>query len=81
MVDEELRKYISDRFGEGVMLFDSPAFDRSIVGVDAQGGRAVYDYSKMVEEFAEDFICYNTLRALPYAGDGAPIVLEPLEGM
>ena len=89
MVDEELRKSICERFGDGIMLFDSPAFDRSIIGVDAQSGRAIYDYSKMVQEFAEDnscdeseaedFICYNTLRALPYAGDGAPIVLEPLE--
>lgn len=25
------------------------------------------------------YICYNTIRALPYAGDGAPIVLEPIE--
>lgn len=91
MVDEELRKSICDRFGDGIMLSDSPAFDRSIIGVDAQSGRAVYDYCKMVEEFAEDnscdeseaedFICYNTIRALPYAGDGAPIVLEPLECM
>lgn len=91
MVDGELRKCICDRLGDGVMLFDSPSFDRSIIGVDAQSGRAIYDYSKMVAEFAEDnscdeseaeeFICRNTIGALPYAGDGAPIVLEPLEGM
>ena len=90
-VDEELRKSISDRFGDGVMLLDSPAFDRSIIGVDAQSGRAVYDYSKTVMEFAEDnscgeseaeeSICHNTIGALPYAGEGAPIVIEPLEGM
>lgn len=91
MIDEELRKSICDRFGDGVMLFDSPAFDRSIIGVDAQGGRAVYDYSKMMEEFAEDNSCgeseaeesirHNAIGALPYAGEGAPIVIEPLEGM
>ena len=64
---------------------------RSIIWWTRNCGRAIYDYSKMVHEFAEDsscdeseaedFICYNTIRALPYAGDGAPIVLEPIEGI
>lgn len=59
--------------------------------MDAQSGRAVCDCSKTVAEFAEDnscgeseaeeSICHNTIGALPYAGSGAPIVLEPLEGM
>ena len=50
-------------------------------------GNAVYDFDKMVEylietdgmeyEEAVEFIEYNTIRALPYMGEFAPIVVYP----
>lgn len=50
--------------------------------------RAVYDYDLMVDwlcreenmdhEDAVDWIEFNTLRALPYAGDLSPIVIHTL---
>ena len=50
--------------------------------------RAVYDYEKMAEwlvvnedfsyEEAVEWIDYNTLRALPYGGPDAPIVVYPI---
>ena len=50
-------------------------------------GRAVYDYAKMIESLMEDedlseeesidFVNYNTIRAIPYMGEKAPIILYP----
>jgi hypothetical protein len=47
--------------------------------------RVVYDYDKMIEELmrdekwsyddAVDWIEYNTIRALPYAGENGPIIM------
>ncbi len=74
---------------EDSIVFDRPAFDNSIIAITTDG-KAVYDYNKMVvelmeddgisEEEAIDWIEYNTLRAIPYAGDMAPIVVFMLEG-
>ena len=74
---------------EDAIVFDRPAFDNSIIAVTTDG-RAVYDYQRMVAELMEDdeiseqeaidWIEYNTLRAIPYAGDMAPIVVFMLGG-
>lgn len=74
---------------EDAIVFDNPSFDRSIAAVTTNG-QVVYDYDSMVielmeddgisEEEAIDWIEYNTLRALPYAGEMAPIVIYKLEG-
>ena len=37
------------------------------------------DEDDMTYEDAIDFISYNTLRALPYAGENGPIVLRSIE--
>lgn len=72
---------------EGVMFLEDYSYDDALVGV-SEDQRAVYDYEKMVqwlmknEEFSEeeavDWISYNTLRAISYMGDGAPIIMYPL---
>lgn len=61
------------------------------MGITEEGdnGRVVYDYDKMVEhlmkeddmtmEEAVEFIDYNTMRALPYAGEGAPIIMRSID--
>ena len=69
---------------EDTIVFDNPSFDNSIIGITTDG-KAVYDYEKMVAELMEDddiseqeaidFIEYNTIRAIPYAGEMAPIVM------
>ena len=61
-----------------------PDFEPALIGVTTDG-TAVYDYEKMLEvlvvrdgmteEEAADYISYNTLRALPYAGEMAPIII------
>jgi hypothetical protein len=80
MVKPEIR----ERLDEDALVFDNPAYDDSIIGTTFDG-RAIYDVDKMTEELAADdgisleeaadFISYNAIRSLPYAGEKAPIVV------
>ena len=88
MKDEKVRKVIAEFAEEHgldpVVLFDDQAYDRSIVGITLDG-RAVYNYDSMIDEYREDEQCseedalewvnYNTIRALPYAGPQGPVVM------
>lgn len=79
-----LEAYAQDHEQE-ILVLDNHDYDDSIVGI-TEDGRVVYDYEKMVEEFMNDENCpeedarewidYNTLRAIPYMGEHAPIVLN-----
>ena len=72
---------------EGVKYLTDFSYDSALIGV-TEDNRAVYDYEKMVEwlvteqefieEEAADWISYNTIRALPYFGEGAPVIMFPL---
>ena len=72
---------------EDVMILSDYSYDDALIGV-TEDNRAVYDFDKMVawlvakegwsRDEALDWVVYNTLRALPYAGEEAPIVLYPL---
>lgn len=80
MVNSEIRKRLKD----GALVFENPAYDESIIG-QTFDGRAIYDIEKMAEELASedeisfdeamDFIGYNAIRSLPYAGERAPVVV------
>lgn len=69
---------------DGAIVFVNPDFDDAIIGTTVDG-RVVYSFSRMVEclvnedgmttDEAEEFIDYNTLRAIPYMGEKAPIVV------
>lgn len=71
---------------EDVIVFDDYG-EETLIGVDSNN-RAVYDYDKMIEwtmrnfdctyEDAMDWIDYNTIRSIPYVGEGAPIVVYPI---
>lgn len=75
---------------EDFITLDAPDFDAAIVGI-THDQKLVYDYTKMIDVMknehglsygeAAEFIDYNTLRALPYAGDKAPVVMTTLEGL
>lgn len=83
-----INKSIRMELEEDTIVFERPAFDNSIIAVTTDG-RAVYDYNKMVvelmaddeisEQEAIDWIEYNSLRAIPYAGEMAPVVVFMLE--
>lgn len=67
------------------ILLTDHSYDKSIVGITTDG-RIVYNYTSMIVEFIEDEKCsweeaqewvdYNTMRAIPYFGPMAPIVLD-----
>lgn len=79
-INEDIRAELD----EDAIVFDNPSFDNSIVGVTTDGN-VVYDYDKMVNELigdegiseqdAIDWIEYNTIRSIPYAGEMAPVVM------
>lgn len=61
------------------------SYDTALIGV-SECNRAVYDYDLMVKwlmvneemnyEDACEWIDYNTIRALPYIGEGCPIIIH-----
>lgn len=69
---------------EDVVILENYSYDDALIGV-TEDGRAVYDFDKMVswlmetEGFTQDeaveWIEYNTIRALPYAGPDAPVIM------
>ena len=73
---------------EDVVIFENYSYDDALIGV-TEDCRAVYDFNKMVrwlvetedftDEEAIEWIEYNTIRALAYMGDDAPIIMYPLE--
>lgn len=81
MVKPEIREQLD----EDALVFDNPAYDNSIIG-QTFDGRAIYDFEAMAEELATDdeitieeamdFIDYNAIRSLPYAGEKAPVVVH-----
>lgn len=78
---------LREELPEGALVFDNPSYDRSIIGTTTSDV-VVYDYYKMIEELindegftydeAVDWIDFNTIRSLPYAGEKAPIIMYPI---
>lgn len=72
---------------ENVTYLVNYSYDDALIGV-SEDGRAIYDFEKMVDWLmkeeglsdndAIEWIEYNTIRALPYMGEKAPIVMYPL---
>ena len=88
MTLDELKKKCVDGGHEDAIVLENPSYCDSVIGFSADG-RVVYDYTQMVfdliddegmtEEEAVDWLQVNTLRAIPYMGPKAPIVVFPLE--
>ena len=72
---------------DDAIIFENESYDDALIGV-SQDGRAIYSFEKMVEWLmnkdnitqteAIEFIEFNTIRAIPYAGAKAPIVMYGL---
>ena len=75
---------LMDQGFENFIIFENPDYDSAIIGI-TEDNQVVYDYDKMIDhlmqkdgmdyEEAIDFISYNTIRSLPYVGQGAPIIM------
>lgn len=73
---------------ENVVYLINYSYDDALIGI-SEDNRAIYDFNKMVEWLvfnkgfepteAIEWIEYNTIRALPYMGDKAPIIMYPIE--
>lgn len=84
MTAEEM---LLDNGYENVVIFKNYGYDSALIGV-SQDNRAVYDFDLMVEylmkeeDFTEteaiEWIEYNTIRSIPYAGNDAPIIMYSL---
>jgi hypothetical protein len=84
----DARERILNAGYEDVVYLTNYSYDDALVGI-SEDNRAVYDYDKMVqwlvkeegftEEEAIEWIDYNTIRALPYMGEKAPIIMYPIE--
>lgn len=82
------RELLEELDYEDLVVFENPDYDDAIIGV-SHDDRVVYDYDKMLEhlmshedmtvEEAADFISYDTIRSLSYAGPEAPIVMFGLQ--
>lgn len=83
-LSEDFKNYLEE---VQATVFRDPSFDSAIVGVTSDD-RAVYDYDLMVEDLSEqdnmslweaqEFIEYNTIRALPYMPK-SPVILNRKE--
>lgn len=84
------RRDILNEIGlEDSVVFENPDYDSAIIGYDANNNRVIYDFEKMAihlmdndgmtYEESVEFIEYNTLRSIPYAGSNAPIVMYSIE--
>ncbi|WP_407453523.1 hypothetical protein [Methanobrevibacter sp.] len=81
-------KEIREKLPEDSLVFDNYSYDTAIIGVTLDG-RAIYCYGKMVTELMQEedmsyeeaceWIDYNTIRALPYAGEKAPVIMYSME--
>lgn len=75
---------------EDVSVLGGEDYDDAMIGITSDN-RAVYEFEKMVDCLmnkygwsdidAIEWIEYNTIRALPYFGSKAPIVMYSLEYM
>lgn len=84
-----VREKLIDAGYEDIVILENYSYDDAFIGV-SHDDRAVYDYDKMVkwlmdtqgfsETDAIEWIDYNTIRALPYFGEKAPIIVYGLEG-
>lgn len=83
------RELLNDLGLEDSIVFENPDYDSAIIGYDMSNNRIVYDFELMIQDLinndnmtyddAVEFIHYNTLRAIPYAGEMAPIVLNKMD--
>ena len=86
-MNQKIRSALCDMGQDEAVVFDGLDFDDAIRGVTDEG-QVVYDYNAMVrslmqqdgitEEEAIEFIEYNTIRSIPYAGENAPIIMYHL---
>ena len=86
MYENKAREKLLAEGYDDVMIFEDFSYDTALIGV-TEDNRAVYDFDLMVEWLidekgfkdaleAVEWIEYNTIRALPYMGECAPVIVN-----
>ena len=80
MVNLEIR----NKLPSDAIVFDNQSYDNSIIGVTLDG-RVIYCLEYMIDEYMQENQCeeidaiewieYNTIRALVYMGEKAPLIV------
>lgn len=79
----DVKDRLCEAGADDAVVFESPDYATAFIGV-SHDGRAVYAFDAMVASLiaegmqpdeAIEFIDYNTLRALPYMDDKAPVIV------
>ena len=83
-VEDTVEQKILDEGFEDILIFSNNDYADAFIGI-SEDGRSVYDYDLMVEwlvnhdnmehDEAIEWIEYNTIKALPYFKDKAPIII------
>ena len=84
---EENGYIVEDLTECGTILLRNPDYSTAIIGVSEEH-QVIYDYEKMIEYLtkydnmsyndAVDYICYNTIRTIPYIHGNKPIIMYPI---
>ena len=84
---EELKDHLIEHGYEDTLVLENPDYISAVSGIN-ENGRLVYSYERMIEDLmikermsfedAVEFIDYNTIRAIPYMGEKAPIIIFEL---
>lgn len=82
---DEFKRVMCALDREDTIVLTNPDFTEAIMGISSRG-QVIYDYDAMVESLMEhdgmsrldaiEFIDYNTMRAIYYMGEKAPIILH-----
>lgn len=86
MYENKAREKLLAEGYEDVVIFEDFSYDTALIGV-TEDNRAVYEFDLMVDWLmdnagfkdvleAVEWIEYNTIRALPYMGESAPIIMS-----
>ena len=85
-----VREHIEE-YCEDTILLENYDYDSALIGI-TEDDRAVYDYDLMVEYLlntgdfesnidAMEWIDYNTIRAIGYMGEKAPVIIHTLKNI
>lgn len=72
-MNETIRALLCDMGHEDAVVFDHPDYDGMV--------RCLMQQDNISMDEAIDFIEFNTIRALAYAGENAPIIMQSINSM
>ena len=85
--NDSLKEWLVDQGYEDAIVLESPTYRNAVLGI-SEDGRVIYSERIIIEDMiidegmdiedAYDNFSYNLLRALPYMGKMAPIILHDI---